>query len=135
MMSRIRRRDTAPELKVRRWLHAQGLRFRLDRGDLPGRPDIVLPKWNLAIFVHGCFWHQHPRCRLASRPKTNMAYWVPKLAGNKTRDRRNIRALKARGWDVAVIWECRTRNPGDLAEDAGALLKRTGIRPATTKHR
>ncbi len=131
MMSRIRRRDTVPELKVRRWLHARGLRFRIDRGDLPGRPDIVLPRWKLAIFVHGCFWHQHPGCRLASRPKTNLGYWGPKLAGNKARDRRNVRAMETLGWKVGVIWECRTRNPDDLAVDARALLKEAGVRLAT----
>ncbi|RWP70312.1 MAG: DNA mismatch endonuclease Vsr [Mesorhizobium sp.] len=108
-MSRIRSSGTAPELAVRRMLHANGLRFRLHRKDLPGRPDIVLPRHRLVIFIHGCFWHQHSDCRLASKPKTRPDYWQPKLAGNVERDARNTSALQALGWRVETIWECDTR--------------------------
>ena len=109
LMSRIRSGNTQPELAVRRLLHALGYRFRLHRRDLPGRPDIVLPRHSLVIFVHGCFWHQHSGCRLASRPKTRQDYWEPKLAGNVRRDRAAADALASLGWRVAVIWECETR--------------------------
>src|SRR5690606_5607561 len=106
---RIRSSGTSPELAVRRMLHARPLRFRLHRKDLPGRPDIVLPKYRTAIFVHGCFWHQQLDCRLASKPKTRTDYWQPKLAGNVERDARNKAALEFQGWRVETIWECDTR--------------------------
>jgi DNA mismatch endonuclease, patch repair protein len=109
-MARISSKHTKPEIRVRRALHSRGFRFRLHRIDLPGKPDIVLPKWNLAIFVNGCFWHQHPGCTLASKPKTNTEYWGPKLLRNVKRDRRNRAALRRAGWRVAVIWECQTRD-------------------------
>lgn len=114
-MARIRSSDTKPELLVRRMLHAKGLRFRLHRKDLPGRPDIVLPRHRLAIFVHGCFWHQHPGCRLASKPKSRQDYWGPKLAANVERDEKAAEQLRALGWRVVIIWECHTRNPDKLA--------------------
>lgn len=121
LMSRIRSSGTSPELAVRKMLHARGLRFRLHRKDLPGRPDIVLPKYRTAIFVHGCFWHQHPECRLASKPKTRTDYWEPKLAGNVERDARNVRALELLGWRVETIWECETRQPEALAARVNAI--------------
>ena len=110
LMSRIRSSGTKPEIAVRRALHALGFRFRLHRRELPGKPDIVLPKYRLAIFVHGCFWHQHAGCRLASRPKTRGDYWEPKLAANVARDARHAAALGALGWRVATVWECHTRD-------------------------
>jgi DNA mismatch endonuclease, patch repair protein len=110
LMARISSKNTKPEIRVRRALHSRGFRFRLHRIDLPGKPDIVLPKWNLAIFVNGCFWHQHPGCTLASKPKTNTEYWGPKLVRNVKRDQRNRAALRRAGWRVAVIWECQTRD-------------------------
>lgn len=114
-MGRIRSRNTKPELLVRRMLHAQGLRFRLHRNDLPGQPDIVMPKHRLAIFVHGCFWHQHPNCRLASKPKSRQDYWGPKLAANVERDAHAAAQLQALGWSIVTIWECHTRNPDKLS--------------------
>jgi DNA mismatch endonuclease (patch repair protein) len=114
LMSRIRSGNTRPEIAVRRLLHALGYRFRLHRRDLPGKPDIVLPRHRLAIFVHGCFWHQHTGCRLASKPKTRQEYWTPKLAGNVARDARAQAALRAAGWRVEVIWECDARRPLQL---------------------
>src|SRR6218665_568865 len=101
-MASIRSSNTRPEIAVRRALHAKGLRFRLHRKDLPGKPDIVLPRHRLAVFVHGCFWHQHPGCRLASKPKSRHDYWEPKLAGNVARDFRATGQLEALGWRVAV---------------------------------
>jgi DNA mismatch endonuclease (patch repair protein) len=115
-MAGIRSSNTRPEIAVRRALHARGLRFRLHRKDLPGKPDIVLPKHRLVIFVHGCFWHQHPDCRLASKPKSRQDYWEPKLAGNAARDLRAAEQLEVLGWRVVVIWECDTRKPEHLAQ-------------------
>lgn len=109
-MAGIRTRDTAPELSVRRIAHRMGLRFRLHRKDLPGRPDLVFSRHRLAVFVHGCFWHQHDGCRFAHVPKSRVAFWVDKFAKNVARDRRNIESLRELGWRVGVIWECETGN-------------------------
>lgn len=126
LMSRIRSSGTKPEIVVRRALHALSFRFRLHRRDLPGKPDIVLPKYKLAIFVHGCFWHQHPNCKLASRPKTRSEYWAPKLASNVARDRRHVRALGEMGWRVEIVWECETRDAKRLVKVLDALC--SGLR-------
>ncbi|MCJ2101012.1 very short patch repair endonuclease [Methylobacterium sp. E-046] len=104
-------RDTKPELIVRRLLHSMGYRFRLHRRDLPGTPDIVLPRHRAAIQVHGCFWHQHQGCRHANLPRSRSAYWHPKLARNVERDAHAISALEALGWRVLVLWECELRDP------------------------
>jgi DNA mismatch endonuclease, patch repair protein len=109
MMSRIGPKDTKPELVVRRGLHAAGIRFRLHRGDLPGRPDIVLPKHQVVIFVHGCFWHRHDGCANFRLPKTNTKFWCHKIDRNAERDREAIVELKKLGWRVLVVWECETR--------------------------
>lgn len=116
LMSRIRGRDTGPELAVRRALHAAGHRFRLHRRDLPGRPDIVLPGLRTAVFVHGCFWHRHEGCRNATTPGTRTDFWQAKFAANVERDARVARALEALGWKVVVIWECEAEKPERLAE-------------------
>src|SRR5438132_1827984 len=108
-MSQIRSRDTNPEFAVRRALSQLGYRFRLHRNDLPGKPDIVLPRYRIAIFVHGCFWHQHAGCIDCSKPKTNTAYWRPKLLANVQRDRKYRRRLRRTGWTPIVIWECQTQ--------------------------
>jgi DNA mismatch endonuclease (patch repair protein) len=115
-MSRIRSRDTNPELAVRRMLHDLGYRFRLNRTDLPGKPDVVLPKYRIAIFVHGCFWHQHRGCIDCSDPKTNSKYWRPKLLANVQRDRKYRRRLIGLGWIPMVIWECQTPKREQLRE-------------------
>jgi DNA mismatch endonuclease (patch repair protein) len=115
MMASIRARDTKPELQVRRYLHARGLRFRLVRKDLPGKPDLVLPRWRTAVFVHGCFWHGHGGCRYAVVPKTRTEFWTSKIASNSARDARSIDALAALGWRVIVIWECSLRDSPDSA--------------------
>lgn len=113
-MSRIKSRDTQPEFAVRRMLHTLGYRFRLHRGDLPGKPDIVLPKHKIVIFVHGCFWHQHAACIDCSKPKTRSNYWAPKLQGNQVRDKKNRARLRRLGWKPIVIWECETKNAKKL---------------------
>lgn len=109
MMAGIRSKNTRPEMIIRKWLHAHGYRFRLHRKDLPGSPDIVLPRYRLAIFAHGCFWHQHENCRIAKLPSTRPEWWAGKLARNKERDREAMRRLEEMGWRVVVIWECETR--------------------------
>lgn len=106
MMAGIGGRNTRPEIIVRRALHAAGFRFRLHRRDLPGRPDLVLPRHQVVVFVHGCFWHRHEGCRLASMPTTNRAFWEQKFNENTQRDRRALEGLLTAGWRVAVVWEC-----------------------------
>jgi DNA mismatch endonuclease (patch repair protein) len=106
MMSGIRGRDTKPEIIVRKYLHAQGLRYRIASKNLPGKPDIVLPKYRTVVFVHGCFWHRHRGCRFAATPKTNPDFWRRKFVANVTRDRAVRKQLRAMGWKVLVIWEC-----------------------------
>ena len=105
-MSRIKGKNTKPEMLVRKFLHANGFRYRLHVKDLPGKPDVVLPKYKTVIFVHGCFWHQHTNCKLGKIPKNNKAYWVPKLQGNVLRHQRSHKNLKSLGWKSITIWEC-----------------------------
>lgn len=105
-MSRVKSANTKPELRVRSALHAMGYRFRLHRKDLPGKPDIVLPKHRTAVFVHGCFWHQHSGCRKATIPQNNRDYWERKLRRNVDRDRNVREELAERGWRVLTLWEC-----------------------------
>lgn len=107
MMAGIRGKNTKPEILVRSYLHRSGLRFRIHVKDLPGKPDVVLPKYKTVIFVHGCFWHSHPRCKFAAVPASNVEFWKQKLDVNRQRDQRNKRSLKALGWRVLTIWECR----------------------------
>ncbi|MBI2741048.1 MAG: DNA mismatch endonuclease Vsr [Rhodospirillales bacterium] len=109
IMRAVGRENTAPELLVRRTLHRMGLRFRLHCKDLPGTPDIVLPKHRTVIFVHGCFWHRHRGCRRASTPTIRAAYWQRRFAANVARDRRVRQALRKAGWRVLTVWECQTR--------------------------
>lgn len=109
MMAGIRSKNTRPEIVVRKWLYANGYRFRLHRNDLPGTPDIVFPSRKLAIFVHGCFWHQHENCSLVKIPSTRPDWWREKLARNVVRDSKAVSQLNELGWRVLVIWECETR--------------------------
>lgn len=108
-MRRVRRGDTAPELKVRRVLHSLGYRYRLHVPALPGTPDIVFKSRRKAIFVHGCFWHRHCECHLASTPKSNIAFWSAKFDANIARDRRKEEELANAGWSVLVVWQCETK--------------------------
>lgn len=111
VMRRVRSQGTGPETAVRRALHRMGYRFRLQREDLPGTPDIVVPRYRTAIFVHGCFWHSHPGCPHADRPSSHTDYWEPKLDRNVARDQAVSKALRDQGWQVAVVWECEARDP------------------------
>ena len=106
IMSRVKATDTSPELTVRRMLYNLGYRFRVHRNDLPGKPDIVLPKYKAAIFVHGCFWHHHRGCKKSKLPETNANFWRKKILDNVSRDKRTTRELRKKGWKVLVIWEC-----------------------------
>jgi DNA mismatch endonuclease (patch repair protein) len=117
-MSRIRGRNTGPELRLRSLLHRAGFRFRLHAKQLPGSPDVVLPKYRTAIFVHGCFWHRHSGCRNATMPSTRREFWQEKFEGNVSRDVRNQTALEAAGWTVLTIWEC------ELKADAEGVVRR-----------
>ena len=116
-MSLIRSKNTKPELKVRSLLHRLGYRFRIHRRDLPGKPDIVLPKYKLAIFVHGCFWHQHQGCKKATAPKKNEAFWQDKLRRNVERDRESKSHLTSMGWNVVEIWGCEIKSDIQLIMD------------------
>lgn len=122
LMSRIRSKDTRPELTVRSILHRLGYRFRLHRKDLPGRPDIVLPKHRKIVLVQGCFWHGHT-CRLASKPKSNVDYWRIKIENNRIRDARNVEALVQRGWTVLELWECEVRRFDGLERRLQTFLR------------
>ena len=112
MMAGIGAKNTKPELAVRSALHRAGFRYRLHCRDLPGKPDLVFPKYRRVIFVNGCFWHQHRNCRLAAIPKTNSKFWIEKLSRNVERDKRVIGALHRGGWRVLNIWECEVNEPG-----------------------
>jgi len=124
VMSAVKNKNTTPEIRVRKALHAMGYRFRLHRKDLPGKPDIVLPKYKLCIFVHGCFWHQHTHCSRATIPASNREFWVEKLTGNIARDEKNETELKLLGWNVCVIWECETKNTDKLTNEINRCFYR-----------
>jgi DNA mismatch endonuclease, patch repair protein len=126
MMARIGSRDTAPELAVRRALHQMGYRFRLCRRDLPGRPDVVLPRHRMIFLVHGCFWHRHSGCRFAYMPKSRVEFWKAKFKANVARDRRVLRELQDRGWTVQVIWECETHDPAGLDRNLRRAFRAAG---------
>jgi DNA mismatch endonuclease (patch repair protein) len=119
-----------PEITVRRLAHSLGYRFRLHRKDLPGKPDMVFPSRRAVIFVHGCFWHQHPDpdCKDARFPKSNTDYWRPKLLRNQARDKEHETALKALGWRVLVIWECQTKDEADLKKLLESFLETLPIK-------
>ena len=110
----VHSRDTAPELVVRRMLHGMGLRYRLHRRDLPGSPDVVLPGHGTVVFIHGCYWHRHPKCRFAQEPLRNSESWQARFERNVQRDGKNWRELRRLGWRVVTVWECETRNPAKL---------------------
>lgn len=113
LMQSVKTKNTGPELAVRSLLHRLGYRFRLQRRDLPGTPDIVLPKRNCAIFVHGCFWHAHG-CSKGQPPKSSVEYWGPKLAANRARDARKVEELTAVGWRVLIVWQCELKDLPEL---------------------
>lgn len=122
VMSRIRGKNTKPEMILRSQLFRQGFRFRIHQKDLPGKPDIVLPKYRTVIFVHGCFWHYHKDCREGRIPSTNSKFWKEKLRKNIAKDKKHVEALKIEGWNVIVVWECEIENK--LEETLIDLAKR-----------
>ncbi len=130
VMRAVKSRDTRPELKVRRAAHALGLRFRLQRADLPGKPDLVFPSRGVALFVHGCFWHGHACTRGARMPASNTAYWRAKIARNVARDASTSAALKTMDWRPVVIWECETKDADALSRIIARRIR--SLRPRTT---
>ena len=110
-MSHIRAKDTKPEMLVRKFLHANGFRYKLHDKTLPGKPDIVLPKYRTVIFVHGCFWHGHTNCKYFKVPKTRTKWWLAKINRNKANDEKAQKALRKEGWKVINVWECSLKNP------------------------
>lgn len=123
IMSRIKDRDTRAEMVVRSSLFSMGYRFRLHRKDLPGHPDIVLPRHEKVIFVHGCFWHGHQGCTRSKRPSSNVDFWNKKLDQNQERDTRFYEALKRLGWHILIVWECETKNPQMLQSKLKGFLE------------
>lgn len=123
-MSRVRNKDTKPELAVRRLVHSMGYRYRLHVRGMAGSPDLVFPSRRKVIFVHGCFWHRHqdPACPLARLPKSRLDFWMPKLEANLRRDESNLRKLAVEGWSVLVVWECELRHKANLSSRLAAFL-------------
>jgi DNA mismatch endonuclease, patch repair protein len=126
-MSRIRGKDTAPELKLRSLLHRAGFRFRVHDKKLPGRPDIKLSKYRTVILVHGCYWHRHPSCSRATTPKTRTEFWKSKFDGTVARDRETTRKLEAEGWKVQVVWECELERTPEKTLDRVARQLRSDL--------
>lgn len=122
-MSRIRNKDTAPEMQVRRFLYASGFRYRLHVKDLPGKPDIVLPKYKTVVFIHGCFWHGHRNCRYFKIPKTRTVWWRNKISKNKINDTKAAKALRKDGWKVVSVWACRLK-PKNIDKTLATLVLR-----------
>ena len=132
VMSLVKQKNTGPEVAVRSFLHRRGFRFRLHDKTLPGKPDIVLPKYHTVIFVHGCFWHGHKTktCKLARIPKSRVEFWQTKIFSNAKRDRNHVKKLKALGWNVLIIWECEIGNEKSLASLAERLKNLETLRKA-----
>jgi DNA mismatch endonuclease, patch repair protein len=128
LMARIRAKNTKPEMFVRRLMHGMGFRYRLHCADLPGRPDIVLPRHRKIVQVQGCFWHGHD-CQLGSKPKSNTRYWIPKIQGNRARDARHRASLIALGWDVLELWECDIRKGVNLEKEIRRFMRRKHCKP------
>jgi DNA mismatch endonuclease, patch repair protein len=129
IMSRIHSKDTSPEIRVRKYLYAHGFRYRLHKKDLPGKPDLVLSKYKMAVFVNGCFWHGHD-CKIGSgsrRPQVNYEYWNRKIEGNMQRDRQHDIQLKEQGWDTLIVWECQTSSEASLHQSLAPLLSRAEV--------
>ncbi|WP_291623191.1 very short patch repair endonuclease [Bradyrhizobium sp.] len=122
-MARVRRTGTEPELRVRSIAHRLGFRFRVNRSNLPGSPDLVFPKYRAVIFVHGCFWHRHIQCHRASTPTTRASYWVEKFNRNVARDSRVKRELRREGWRVLVLWECEINEAGHVSRQLLKFLR------------
>lgn len=121
-MARVRGKDTGPEMRVRRVLHALGYRFRIHVPDLPGKPDLVFTRRRKVVFVHGCFWHRHPGCRRAAMPASRTEFWERKFRLNRARDETALRELAGRGWETLTVWECQTEDPANLTRRLVAFL-------------
>jgi len=134
-MRRIRSKNMAPEVAVRRMVHALGYRFRLHRRDLPGAPDLVLPRLKKVIFVHGCFWHQHSECREGRVPGTRQEYWRPKLLRNVERDAENERRIYELGWSALTVWECELKNARGVRQRLARFLGASRAARSGTRHR
>jgi len=132
-MSRIKGRDTSPELAVRSILHRLGFRFRLHSRNLIGKPDIVLPRYGTVVFVHGCFWHRHAKCRFATMPKTRKAFWLAKFAANVARDRQVKRQLARHGWRVVTVWACSLEKPERLVRFLRGTIQTDNVVPRASK--
>lgn len=130
VMGRIRGKNTKPEILLRKYLFSMGFRFRVHARGLPGHPDIVLPKFRTVIFVHGCFWHQHPGCKYAGLPKTRVDFWMAKFERNRERDMRKVAELESLGWKVLVMWECEMRQDMSAADRLVAEMTGCYPRPA-----
>ena len=122
MMAGIKGKNTLPEMAVRKLVHAMGFRFRLHRKSLPGSPDLVFPRLRRVIFVHGCFWHRHPGCKLAYTPKSNTKFWLDKFESNMQRDALALEALDALGWEILIVWECKVSNLPALTQKLNLFL-------------
>jgi DNA mismatch endonuclease (patch repair protein) len=122
-MSRIKGKDTKPEMLVRKFLHAQGFRYKLHDKSLPGKPDIVLPKYKTVIFIHGCFWHGHNNCKYFTIPKTRTEWWRNKIETNKANDVKAVKALRKEGWKIITVWECKLK-PAKVEKTLTSLLKK-----------
>jgi DNA mismatch endonuclease, patch repair protein len=122
-MQQIKGKHTKPELLVRKYLHAQGFRYKLHDNSLPGKPDLVLPKYKTVIFIHGCFWHGHNNCRYFTIPKTRTEWWTEKIAKNKTNDEKVVKLLKKEGWNVITVWECKLK-PSKLEQTLELLTRK-----------
>jgi len=122
-MSRIRSKNTKPEILVRKKLYESGIRYRVHVADLPGRPDIAIKKYNLIVEVRGCFWHGHKKCKFSSSPKSNVSYWTDKIKRNKKRDLKNFKELHKKGFKVFVIWECQTKTEKTLMSEIKKIKK------------
>lgn len=122
-MQQIKGKNTKPELLVRKYLHAHGFRYKLHDNTLPGKPDLVLPKYKTVIFIHGCFWHGHANCKYFTIPKTRTDWWIDKIKKNSTNDAKAMKLLKKDGWKVITIWECKLK-PAKLDQTRSSLLKK-----------
>jgi DNA mismatch endonuclease (patch repair protein) len=127
IMSRVRGKDTKPEMLVRRLVHAAGYRYRLHVRNLPGKPDLVFSARRKVVFINGCFWHRHRNCALARLPKSRTEFWTEKLERNKARDDRNVAALRDLGWDVLTVWECEIRDPAAVMRRLEAFLDNSSV--------
>lgn len=123
MMSGIKGKNTKPEIIFRKILHSRGFRFRLHNKDLPGKPDLVLPKYKAVIFIHGCFWHGHEDCKLFRLPKSRIDFWQQKITGNMERDKRRLPVLEEAGWRILIVWECALKGKAELAIGSADLAQ------------